>query len=105
MEKREIRAVIKYFFKQGMPPKEIHEDFVENLWKESPSHCTVIKWAAEFKRGRENIGDDGRSDPPKESTADENAKVVHTLVICDIGRRRDLRSIASEVDIIFGAGQ
>ena len=65
----------------------------------------MIKWAAEFKRGRENIGDDGRSDRPKEATADENAKVVHTLVICDIGRRRDLRSIASEVDIIFGAGQ
>ena len=29
-------AVIKYFCKKGMPPKEIHEDFMETLGKESP---------------------------------------------------------------------
>ena len=34
-------------------------------------------------------------------TADENFKVVHTLVMCD--RRRDLQSIASEVGIRIGA--
>ena len=40
--------------------------------------------------------------PVKDSTGDENVKVVHTLVMCD--RRRDLRSMASEVCItnIFG---
>ena len=37
-EKLEIRSVIKYFFKKGMPPKEIHEDFVETLRKKSPSY-------------------------------------------------------------------
>ena len=37
---------------------------------------------------------------PKDATADENVTVVHILVMCD--RRRDLRSIASEVRIIFG---
>ena len=26
---------------KGMPPKEIHEDFMETLGKESPSYCTV----------------------------------------------------------------
>ena len=36
---------------------------------------------------------------PKDATADENVKVVHTLVMFD--RRRDLRSIASEVGIRF----
>ena len=40
---------------------------------------------------------------PKDATADENVKVVHTLVMFD--RRRDLRSIASEVGIRFGAVQ
>ena len=38
MEKLEIRAVIKYFSKKGMPPKGIHEDFMKTLWKESPSY-------------------------------------------------------------------
>ena len=60
MEKLEIRTVIKYFCKKGMPPKKIHEDFMETLRKESPSYSTVKKWAAEFKRGRENIEDDER---------------------------------------------
>ena len=53
MEKLDIRAVIKYFCKNGMPLKEIHEDFMETLGKESPSYSTVKKWTAEFKSGRE----------------------------------------------------
>ena len=53
------------------------------------------------RRDRESVEDDGRSGRPEDATADENAKVVHTLVICD--RRRDLRSIPREMDIRFGA--
>ena len=85
MEKVQIRAVIKYFCKKGMPPKEIHEDFMETLGKESASYtcCTVKKWAAEFKRGRESFEDDGWSGCPKDATADENVKVVHSMVMCD----------------------
>ena len=82
MEKPEIRAVIKYFCEKGMPPKEIHDDFMETLGKESPSNCIVKKWALEFKRGRKSIEDDGRSGS-KDATADENVKVVHTMVMCD----------------------
>ena len=41
MEKLEIKAVIKYFCKKGMPPKEMHDDFMETLGKESPSYNTV----------------------------------------------------------------
>ena len=70
------------------------------LGKESPSYSTVKKWAAEFKRGRKSIEDDGRSCRPKDATADANVKVMHTLVICD--RRRALQSIACEVGISFG---
>ena len=39
----------------------------------------------------------------KYSTADEKVKVVHTLVMRD--RRRDVRSIASEVGISFREAQ
>ena len=41
--------------------------------------------------------------PPQDTTAGENVKLMHTLVMCD--RRRDLRSIASEVGISFAAVQ
>ena len=73
MEKFEMRAIIKYFCKNGMPPKEIHEDFMETLGKEYP-YSTEKKWAAEFKRGRESVEDDGPSGRPKNVTADENVK-------------------------------
>ena len=66
MEKLEIRAVIKFFYKKGTPLKEIHEDFMETLGKESPSYNTVKKWAE-------------RSGHPKDATTDENVKVVYTL--------------------------
>ena len=49
------------------------------------------------------VEDDGQSGRPKYATADKNVKVVHILVMCD--RRRDVRSIASEVCISFGAVQ
>ena len=54
-------------------------------------------------RGRERVEDDGLSHHPKDVTADENVKVVHTRLMCD--RKRDLQSIASQVDIRFGKVQ
>ena len=65
-----------------MPPKEINEDFMETLGKESPSYSTVKKWAAEFKRGRESVKDERRSGRPTDAITDGNFKVVHTLVLC-----------------------
>ena len=53
------------------------------LGKESPSYCTVKKWVAEFKMEKVSVEDVGRSGRPKDATADEKVKVVHTLVMCD----------------------
>ena len=50
MEKHEIRAVSKYFCKKGIPPKEIHEDFMESLGKESP-YSTVKKGQQSLRGG------------------------------------------------------
>ena len=75
---------------------------MKTSWK-PPSNNSVKKIAKEFMRGRESFEDDGRSGRPRDDTADEKVKVVHTLVMCD--RRRDLRSIASEVCISFGTVQ
>ena len=63
----------------------------------------VKKWAAEFTRGWGSIDDDPRSGSPKNATTDENVEIVHNLVMCD--KRRDLRSVVSEVGIRFVAVQ
>ena len=99
MEKLEIRAVIKYMC--FCKPKEIHENFMETLAKESRSCNTVQKWAAEFWRARGSIEDDGQSGHPRDATTDQHVKVVYTLVMCD--RSQDLQGIASKVGISFGA--
>ena len=51
MDKLEIRAVIKYFCKKGMPPKEAHEDVMETLGKESATYSTVKKNGQQSSRG------------------------------------------------------
>ena len=86
METLEIRVVIKYFCKTECLPRK----FMKTSWKPlgRSLHSTVKKWAAAFKRGREGIEGDGRSGRPQDATADENVKVVHTLVMGD--RRPDL---------------
>ena len=86
-----------------MPPQDNHEDLMETLGMEYSSYNTIKKWAAEFKRGRVSVEDDGRSDRLKGATANENVKVMPTLLMCD--RRRNLHSIAREVGISFGAAQ
>ena len=102
MEKVEVRAVIRYLRIKGISPKEIHEDFMEILGKDSPSYSTEKKWVAEFRRGRESIEDDEWFGRPKEATTNETVEIVHSLVICE---RRNLRDIASEVFISFGGVQ
>ena len=41
MDKLEIRAVIKYFCKKGMPPREMHEEFIEPLGR---SLLLIVQW-------------------------------------------------------------
>ena len=88
-----------------MPPKEIHEDFMETFGKESPPFYSTVKNGQQSLGGREreSVEDYGGSGGPKDVANDEKVKVVHTLVMCD--RRRDLRNIASEVDIHLWAVQ
>ena len=47
MEK--LRVVIKFFCKKGMPHMEIHEDFMENLGKEST--YSTVKMGSNVEEG------------------------------------------------------
>ena len=63
-DKIEYRAVIKFFVKEGLTPKEIHSKFIKFYGDSSPSFSTIKKWAAEFKRGRTSLEDDPREGHP-----------------------------------------
>ena len=98
---REVRAVIVYFCRKSMSPKEFHDDFFKTLEDVSPSYSMVKKWAAEFKRGRESVVDFEQSGCPKKVTTDENIELVHSLIMSD--RRRSLHDIARQIGMCFGA--
>ena len=53
-----------------MPLKEIHEDFIQTLGRESPFYSTVKNRAAGLKNGRESVEYDGRSGRPKDAITD-----------------------------------
>jgi hypothetical protein len=57
LDKIEYHAVIKFFVKEGLTPKEIHLKFIKVYGDSSPSFSTIKKWAAEFKCGRTSLED------------------------------------------------
>ena len=44
MDKTVYRAVIKFFVKEGLMPKEIHSKFIKVYGDSSPSFSTIKKW-------------------------------------------------------------
>jgi len=51
MDKIEYCAVIKFFVKEGLMPKENNSKLLKVYGDSSPSFSTIKKWAAKFKRG------------------------------------------------------
>jgi len=97
MDKFEYRAVIKFFVKEGLKPKEIYSKFIKVYWDSSPSFSTIKKWAAEFKRGRTSLEDDPREGRPKSATTPEIIEQVHDMVLDD--RRMKVREISETIGI------
>ncbi|XP_014790447.1 uncharacterized protein LOC106883820 [Octopus bimaculoides] len=52
---------------------------VATLGRDDPALSTVYKWAAEFRRGRESLEDDPRSDHHATVTTEENVDRVHRM--------------------------
>ena len=68
MNKIQYRAVIKFFVKEGLTPNKIHSKFINVYGDSSPSFSAIMKWAAEFKRGRTSLEVDPREGRPKSAT-------------------------------------
>jgi len=83
MDKIVYRAVIKFFVKEGLTPKEIHSKFIKVYVDSSPLFSTIKKWAAEFKRGCTSLEDDPCEGPPKSATTPEIIEQVCNMVLDD----------------------
>ena len=51
------------------------------LGDDAPALLTVKKWEAEFKRGRESLEDDPRSERPYTATTQENIDRIYQMVM------------------------
>ncbi|XP_065647154.1 protein GVQW3-like [Hydra vulgaris] len=94
---KNFRAVIKYLFLKGNTPTQIKDEMVFVYGDSAPSFTTVKFWAAEFKCGRQSLGDDEHSGRPKPTTTDENIAKVHQMVLGNL--RIKVREIAEVMNI------
>jgi histone-lysine N-methyltransferase SETMAR len=81
MDKIEYRAVIKFFVKEGLTPKEINSKFIKVYGDSSPSFLRIKKWAAKFKCGHTSLEDN--QGHPKRATTPEIIEQVHDMVLDD----------------------
>jgi len=95
--KMETRAVIKYFFLQGMVLKEIHAILTETLGEHAPSYVTVKNWVAQFKRGDFSTCDVPHPGRPKTVIVLEIINQIHELILEDC--RSLAKSIAEQLGI------
>jgi transposase len=90
--KKEYRAVIKFYVKEGLTPNEIHSKFIKVYGDSSHSFSTIKKWAAKFKRGRTSLEDDSCEGRPKSAPPPVITEQVHAMVLDD--QRMEVREIA-----------
>lgn len=97
MDKKELRAVIKYLYLKKLKPKEIHQDIITTLGEDSVSYSTIKKWSSEFKKGRNSIEDDPRCGRPRFSSSNEMVQNILKIIMND--RRICIRRIADILKI------
>jgi transposase len=97
MDKIQYGAVITFFVKEGLTPKEIHSKFVKVYGDSSSSFSTIKKCSAKFKRGRTILEDDPHEGRPKSAITPEIIEQVHDMVLDE--RRMKVREIAETIDI------
>ena len=78
LERERFRALILYDFKCGLNESQTLERLTQTFGDLAPSHATVFRWFAEFKRGRTSLKDE-RSGRPTSVVTEENISAVEAL--------------------------
>ena len=80
LERENFRAMILYDFKCSLNESQTLERLTQALWDLVPSHATVFRWFAEFKRGQTSIKDEERSGRPTSVVSEENISAMEALI-------------------------
>lgn len=84
---------IEYLQKKSLATKDIHTDIVATLGDDALDLYQVQEWAAEFKWGRKNLGNDPRSEHPATVPTEENIDRLHRMAMDD--RRMTINQIVN----------
>ncbi|XP_014780739.1 uncharacterized protein LOC106876641 [Octopus bimaculoides] len=98
MDKIWHSAPIKYLQKKGLTSYDIHAEKVTILTDDAPDLSTVQKWAAEFRRESESLGDGTTCEWPATTTIEENIDRVRHMVTVD--RRLTINQITNAVSVV-----
>ncbi|XP_031638840.1 protein GVQW3-like [Contarinia nasturtii] len=101
MDKIEYRAVIKFFTKESIAPKDINDRLRAVYGELAPSYTRVKEWAKQFKWGRESLEDDPHTGRPVEATAPDVVEKLDHLV--HENSRMSKKVLAAMFDISTGS--
>lgn len=76
----EQRANIKFCFKIGKSFTETHQLMKQVYGDDCLSRTSVFEWYKRFKDGREDLNDDEHTGRPRETTTEENIKIVADFI-------------------------
>lgn len=103
LSRYENRIVIKFLWKSGKRPTEIHQEMTKVYGDDIPSVQTVRKWVRDLEEGRESLEDEQRSGRPVSASTEATVTAIQMRVEAD--RRVRIIDIAEEHDISFGTVQ
>lgn len=96
-EKRDIRALIAFFFKKGYSAEKSADEINSTLGAKTISLSTVFEWFKEFRFGQTSLEDAPRSGRPRDQTHEENVSAVKDLVKFD--PHVTIRQVSEELKI------
>ena len=97
MDKDELRAVIKYLYRNGKSAIEIQKSILDTYGFKTCSFATICRWINYFKWGRESVKDETRPGRPKTERSDEKVKLVLNKITED--RRITVAEIATSTGL------
>jgi len=102
-QRKEQRVFIRFCVNLGKSATETLELIQQVFGDQSLSRTQMFKWHARFKASRTSVDDDEHTGRPTSCTTPETVAQIQEIIRQD--RRRIIRDIAEEVEVVYGKCQ